>query len=47
MKDLLKIGLIIADEDEFSPALKYVEEFGGKEFNILGKNLRTGLYQGK
>lgn len=37
MKDLLKIGLIIADEDEYSPALKYVEEFGGKEFNILGK----------
>lgn len=36
MDKMLKIGLIIADPDEYSPILNYVEKFGGKEQPLFG-----------
>lgn len=36
MEKMLSVGLVIADPDEYSPILQYVEKFGGKEKDIFG-----------
>lgn len=37
MNDLLKIGVVIADDDEYRPLLKYVKKYNGTEFQFYDK----------
>lgn len=36
MEKMLSVGLVIADPDEYSPILQYVEKFAGQEKSIFG-----------
>ena len=37
MKDVLKIGILIADDDEYAPVLKKAEEYGAEEFGFYSR----------
>ena len=36
MENSIKVGIVIADNDEYTPLLPYVERFGGKPSSVFG-----------
>lgn len=43
MDKIIKIGLVIADPDEYSPILEYVKKFDGSEYSIFGLKCHSFL----